>query len=145
MSEASKLIATITAIVRAALTRVDLFALYGCKVIGQNGDGSLELQPDDPRIPGASQVPIRYGIPGVRVEVAAGSRVMLGWENGDPMVPFAALWNPEGCKLIILGDGSRPVARQGDPVQVIVKIPGVVPAGLPCYGTILAGATKVKA
>ena len=140
MSETSRFVAALVSLVRATLARVDFLALYPAKVVSQAGDGSLELQPDDDRVPGASRVPIRYGIPGVRVKVRAGARVMLGWENGDPSRPFAALWEPEGLELLILADGGRPVARQGDAVQVLVTLPG-----MPAYGTILSGADRVVA
>jgi hypothetical protein len=83
--------------------RIDYGRLYPAKVIAQNGDGSLELYPDDELVRGSgiSQVPIRHGLPGVTVKVNAGARVALFFENGDPKKPAVALW-PDGssCKEI---------------------------------------------
>ena len=72
--------------------RVDFLAAYQCKVVTQNGDGTLELQPDDVRLPGYSKVPIRYGVPGVSATVAAGARVLLEFAGGDPQKPIATVW-----------------------------------------------------
>ncbi|WP_394845192.1 hypothetical protein LZC95_50220 [Pendulispora brunnea] len=127
-------------VVRALFARIDYLALYSCRVVSQNADGSLELMPDDARVPGLSRVEIQYGVPGVKAKVKPGSRVMVGWQNGDPAKPYAALWEPEGLELLILADGSRPIARQGDAVQVLVTLPG-----MPAYGTIISGAERVHA
>ena len=72
--------------------RVDFLAAYQCTVVSQNGDGSLELQPDDSRLPPYSHVPIRYGVPGVSAQVAAGSRVLLEFASADPQKPIATVW-----------------------------------------------------
>lgn len=87
--------------------RVDYFALYPCKVVSQNNDGTLELKPDSTRLPGLSKVRIRHGLPGVAVKIDGGSRVLLGFEGGSPTAPYAALWEFDGAKLteIAIGDG----------------------------------------
>lgn len=82
--------------------------LYPARVVGQApGGGRLDLLPDDERIRGVGTqgVPIRHGLPGVSVEVPVGARVMLGFEEGNPAKPYAALW--EGVTpftLINVGD-----------------------------------------
>ena len=97
--------------VRAALPRVDYLASYWCRVVAQNADGSLEIQPDDARIPGLSNVPPRYGVPGVSAKVAAGCRVLLGFASGDPAQPFATVWDGAAPSEIIIGTGANePVA-----------------------------------
>ena len=60
-------------------SRLDRLALYPARVVAQSADLTrLDLQPDDSRIPPCAGVPIRHGLPGVTVTVAAGSRVLLG-------------------------------------------------------------------
>jgi hypothetical protein len=120
--------AGLAAWVRGLFARIDYLALYPSRVVSQNGDGTLELQPDDPRLPGLSNVPVRLGIPGTTVEVQAGARVLLGFEAGDPARPVATLW--EGGPLakltvvaaselhlnggtVLLKDGGTPVAKEG--------------------------------
>lgn len=80
--------------------RIDYSRLYAAKVIKQASDGTLELLADHEKVRGngITRVPIRHGVPGMRVRVAAGSRVMLFFENGDPKAPAAALW-PDGSSV----------------------------------------------
>src|SRR5690242_14832304 len=74
--------------------RVDYLALYAAKVVVQNGDGTLELQPDDTRLPGYSSVPIRYGIPGVTATVSANARCLITFAGADPQKPIVVGWEP---------------------------------------------------
>jgi hypothetical protein len=91
---------------------------YSAEVQSQSDDDSLDLLPDDNRVRGngLSRVPIRHGLPGVRVRVRVGSRVQLGFENGDPTQPYAALWEPGAIETIIFDNGTQPIARMGDTV-----------------------------
>jgi hypothetical protein len=140
-------------VVRRFTQRVDFLAYYPCKVVSQNGDGSLELKPDlDRKLPGLSKVPIRYGIPGVTVKVASGARVHVGYDNGDPAKPFAAIWDSDALKEVIvdasvmatvkapvikLNEGTRPIARVGDSVVV-----ATMPPGVPSTGVIVTGSAN---
>ncbi len=143
--------ANLERVVRRFIQRVDYQAYYPCKVISQNGDGTLELKPDlDKKLPGLSKVPIRYGIPGVTVKVSGGARVMLSYENGDPTRPFAAIWETDSLKeikvtastlahvtapQIKLNGGARPLARQGDSVMVTSTAPGLAAVGVIISGS----------
>lgn len=84
------------ALTKSVMSRVDFFALYPCKVLKQNADGTLELQPEVSRLPGFSQVPIRYTIPGMKVTIQSkdlsGCRACVGFEDGDPRRPYATLF-----------------------------------------------------
>ena len=113
-----RLTGALRALIRSMFPRVDYYAIYPARVVSQNGDGSLELKPDDTRLPGLSMVPIRYGIPGVKVKVAPGARVLLGFAGGDPQQPVAELWESGTViemkvngQMIILNDGVLPIAR----------------------------------
>jgi hypothetical protein len=106
-------------------SRVDLAALHAAKVAAQRDDGSLDVEPDDPRLPPMTGVPLRQSVPGCDVRVAAGARVLVGFEvaagegspRPDPSKPFAALWNAHDVLSVSIGAaGGRPVARQADPV-----------------------------
>src|SRR5574343_585652 len=72
-----------------AFRPLDYYALYQCSVVGQSGN-KLDLRPDDPRLPqgGLTEVPLRYGLPGVEVEVSNGTRCLLGFEGGNPSLPY---------------------------------------------------------
>lgn len=80
------------AIIERAISRMDYYALYPCRVVQQNGDGTLDLSPDSARLSGLSHVPVRLGLPGATVKVDSGSRVLLGFENGSPSAPVATIW-----------------------------------------------------
>jgi hypothetical protein len=139
--------------VRRVTQRIDYQAFYPCRVVSQNGDGTLELKPDlDRKLPGLSKVPIRYGIPGVTVKVNSGARVHVSYANGDPAKPFAAIWESEALKevnvtasvmahvtapVIKLNEGTRPLARVGDSVVV-----ATMPPGSPSTGVIVTGSAN---
>lgn len=112
---------------------VDYSRLYAAKVLSQSADGTLELLPDAEKLRGTglTRVPIRHGIPGVRVKVAAGNKVLLFFESADPKLPAAALW-PDGSScseikitvptLIVEGDiqctGEVTAKSQSTPVNL---------------------------
>jgi hypothetical protein len=123
--EGDRLTRAVGAIVRHLTAHLDYFALYPSKLVSQNSDRTLELKPDDNRLPGLSKVPIRFGIPGVTVKVASGARVLLGFEGGDPGAPVATLWESgsvteltiDATSDIKVNGGSAAVAREGDSVH----------------------------
>jgi hypothetical protein len=96
-----------------ARARVDYMARYEAKVVQQNADGTLELQPDDARFPGMSNVRIYCGMPGVTVKVAAGARCLLEFAGGDPSRPIVTGWAPGNAVEISFNGGATPVAKEG--------------------------------
>lgn len=97
-------------------TRLDRLALYPARVVSQAADGTLDLVPDDPRVPPCTGVPIRMGLPGASATVPAGGRVLLGYEAGDPSKPCATLWESGTVTVLTLNGGARGAARDGEPV-----------------------------
>ncbi len=83
--------------------RLDYTQLYPAVVIAQNADGTLQLLADSPTIRGTghNNVRIRHGLPGVSVTVSQGARVRIGFENGDPSQPYAALWDTDAASVTI--------------------------------------------
>jgi hypothetical protein len=72
--------------------RLDYLARYTAVVVAQTGD-NLSCKPDDSRLPTLVGVKLRYGIPGLVLQVAPGARVLIGFDAGDPTKPFAELWS----------------------------------------------------
>jgi hypothetical protein len=73
----------------AALPVYDRMALYPCEVVDRAADGStVDIRPDNARIPPAQKVRVKVGIPGATAVVQQGARVLLGWEGGDPSKPY---------------------------------------------------------
>jgi len=70
--------------------------MYRAKVVAQTGDADeVGVRPDDTSLPDMARVPLRHGIPGAHVQVALGSYVLVGWDDGRPDKAFAALWNSD--------------------------------------------------
>lgn len=84
--------ASLFALVRAALPRIDYYAMYHGKVVSWNSDQTVDVAPDDPALPTMSKVPFMQGLPGVSAKVVAGTAVLVGWKNGDPGRKYACLW-----------------------------------------------------
>lgn len=154
-------------IVRHLTARIDYLAFYPARVIAQSPAGTLDVVPEDARLPELSDVPIRIGVPGVSVRVKKDSRVLIGFEAGNRMRPVAVVWDASSVESVVvvadkvvLGDkdGARPVARVGDPIEAM--LPPVIPVtgtlnGMPfagmltivdvLVGIISAGAEKTQA
>lgn len=117
MTVLDRLKASLDAVVQLMQRRVDYFALYPAKVLANNSDGTLELQPDDVRLPGLSRVPMRLGLPGVTVKVAPGSRVLLGFEAGSPSRPVATIWESSGLLEVTISAAAKVQLGGAGPAQ----------------------------
>lgn len=107
------LYANLRAIVLAIVgPRLDLLALYPARVVSQDGN-RLDLVPESGRLAPCAGVPLRYGLPGVTATVPAGTRVLMGFEHGDPSRPYAALWEPGPVTALSVNGGASRAAREG--------------------------------
>ena len=144
LSFSDRLKADLAAFIRWVTRDTRYHRSYACSVQGQDASGLLDLYPDDESIRGSgtSKVPIKHGLPGVKVKVSVGSRVMMNFENGDPRKPFASLWDNGGTQIEI-SVGASPLnnARQGD--MIALTIP-VVPAAPPAGAGFLIAPTAVQ-
>lgn len=71
---------------------MDYLGIYRGAVVSQTGQ-TVDVKMDDPRLGGASGLPIQVGIPGATVVVQpVGSRMLVAFENGDPAKPIALMW-----------------------------------------------------
>jgi hypothetical protein len=98
-------------VVRWVMRDTLYLGLYVCTVAAQNADGTLDVLPDDLRLrsSGLQSVPIRHGLPGVTVEVPAGERILLGFNDGDPRQPYCSLWHSGQVTKVRIG-GEEAVA-----------------------------------
>lgn len=145
----------LAAFVRRVTGRLDLQALYPGTVRAQDGAGRLDIDLDAPTMmPPLTGVPIRHGLPGVTVRVAAGARVLVTWERGDPARPVAVLWEPGSVTDVVVNGGARKTAREGDTVSVtidpntvmvmVLGTPTLNPAPITLTGTITDGTAVLK-
>ncbi|HMJ52398.1 MAG TPA: hypothetical protein VK540_09985 [Polyangiaceae bacterium] len=101
--------------------QVDLSRQYPGRVSKQNADGTLQVVPDDEKVKGAGLDRVTYyvGLPGSKVKVKAGQRVLLAFEAGDPARPYVAAWQGGAAiEVTIAGPTGLPAARQGDLVAI---------------------------
>lgn len=133
--------------VRGAIPELLYLVPWEARVVGQNGDGTLEVIAYDPRIGGLSKVPIRYGVPGSVWTVPFGARVFVGFAEGDPSKAYAGPWwqaSQSGLTAwaltysgkVTVNGGGYPVARKfhqvdsGDVLITLVAAPSPpAPAG----------------
>lgn len=77
--------------------------LYRAKVISQSSDlQSVSVRPYDASLPDMAGVPLRHGVPGIKVQTAPGCTVQIGWDDGRPDRPFAALWSSDASALRVV-------------------------------------------
>ena len=96
------------------------------RVVAQRGD-RVDVKIDDASLPIAavSDVPMRFGLPGVQAVVPAGANVLVAFEGGSLARPYVAQWLA-GCPVtsITVGGSSTASAREGGTVdcgQLIVS------------------------
>ena len=93
----------------------DFYGLYPGEVKAQS-DQAFDVQPDDSRLPAMGRLPIRHGLPGITVQVEPGAkvRVLVGWQGGDPRLPYCALWGgTEGFTQVQIGGPGLVAAQHG--------------------------------
>ena len=100
---------------RSSVPRIDYFAFYRALVKSQAGDLlTVDVQPDDARLPGMTGIAIRPGLPGTKVKIPNGVSVMIGFMGGSPAAPYVATWESgSGVTEVQIG-GTTEVARKGD-------------------------------
>lgn len=124
-------------LVEDMLSRADFHALYPCTVVAQNADNTLELQPDSTKIPPLSNVRIRLGIPGAVATVAAGARVLLTFEAGNPKAPVATLWDTGTLVALSLNGGTMGLAK-ADHTHTLAITAGQLQGATPSLATTVA-------
>ena len=128
----------LSALARGAEATIDYKALYRAKVLRQHPNlRRLDLGPVDARWPPMSNIPLKVGVPGLEVTIPPGHMVLLGWENGDPELPYACLWDagPSGAgtlplKLTI---NAKIVELGGGPLNPDPRWPGAGRDPLPVH------------
>ena len=112
--------ASFWALVKAAIPRVDYYALRVARVVKQSKDlTTVDLVPDDPRFPSMAGVPLRV-TPGSSIQLGNSSTVLFGFSEGDPARPFAVILaggdTPKTItiradQIVLGGDGAEPAAK----------------------------------
>lgn len=98
-----------------AAKSIDACALYFGKVVKVTGS-KVEVQLDSPDIGSPTSIPLYLGFPGSSVAGIEGSRVLVGFRNGDPTQAYAIAFEfSSTVSAITIGQSSpQPAARTGD-------------------------------
>jgi hypothetical protein len=104
-------------LVKRAAPDVDPYALWPATVVAQSADlSTVDVRADSPKLAsaGLSVVPLRLGVPGIQVKVAANARVLIGFEGGDRTRPVATLWDATSVQEITVTSTSKVVVVSPD-------------------------------
>lgn len=112
-------------------TAIDYSRRYPARVATVNGDGTVQVVPDDAKVKGSGldKVRLRSGVPGT-IKPVKGARCVLGWDAGDPSRAYASDWDNGDVEEIVLADGSAPTAHVGSTANVFF------PPAIPVSGTL---------
>ena len=130
--------------------------IYRGKVMAQSGDlDRVDVRPYDPSVPDMAGVELRHGVPGIKVQVQPGCSIQIGWDDGKPNQPFAALWSTDASAIRIvipataleLGiDGATEPAVYGlAQMQQLVSAFTAIAAALTSLGQVSQAATVTSA
>lgn len=100
---------------------IDRLAFYRAQVVSASSDGkTLDVQPEDKRVSPHQQVPIRVGIPGAVAVVTPGAVVMLGWDGGNPKLPYCVPHWESGATVtkLTLNAQALELAGNGHPLPL---------------------------
>lgn len=147
---------------RTAETR--LFGVYRYRVAAMRGDQRVDLQAVRADLPDLRAIAQWPGAPGLSATLTPGTEVLVQFIDGDFGQPvLSAYVGPGGpgfvAQAVVLGgEAGLPVARQGDPVEVLLPpaqfvgtVNGLAATGIVSWlvpkanGTITGGSGKVKA
>jgi hypothetical protein len=121
------------AVIRAARPTLDYAAFYRAEVIAQSGDRrTVDVKPDDARLPPMSKLKLRLGIPGATVKISPGAGVMVGWENADPQRPYVHSFD-KGADTITLSLVASKIELGAE--GLMPNEDGIVRAATPCQFT----------
>jgi len=121
---------------------------YRCKVVSQGADGRVDVLVDDERMKGrgVQKCRVRVGLPGTTLTVHEGDRCLVGWDDGDPALPYVDSWESgtgASDATITYPGGTRAAAGIGSMVRIILPFvpfpaPGP-PVPFPVFGFIETG------
>lgn len=99
------------------------------RINNQNG-GTVELQPDDSRLPPLRRVAVRLGLPDTEVALVPGARAVSTWEGATPAAPVLQSFGvSQATKIKFAASATpKPVSRQGDPVGYLLLLYVAIPS-----------------
>lgn len=133
------IVADLAELIRRETAKVrDFGSVYLCRVVAQNADGTLELQPTTDALAGMSSVPLRAP-PGVsEIRVLPGTLVVLAFDNLDASRPYCGLSMLTGCSKLLI---ECPDVRLGSDAAEFLAIASKVDQNFQALATTLGTGT----
>jgi hypothetical protein len=135
----------IIAVVQAYIPNILYLMNWEYTVVSATGGPSkvkIDANPVDKRMPSVSGLPLRADASGSVATPATGSSILVGFIGGDRNSPeIRGLDGSTAPTAFWIGQGTNPIARLGDQVQVYLPplLPiSVIVAGTPAAGTLTA-------
>ncbi len=129
-SSSSRLLDGIASVVRRITRATKFHARRVGTILSQEASGRVSVKLDGADLAGADGVLLRYGLPGFRAKVPAGTRCTLQYEEGDGRKPVVTSFEGEAVDEVSFDGGTRAVARVDDAVGcgklLVVTTVGVV-------------------
>ncbi len=100
------------AVAGALDSSLDYLVYYPAVVKSDNGDNTYDVICDNKALgefSGLQKIPLRVGLPGTTVVVPVGSRVLVGFEEGNPSQPIICLFSA-GTSMTEVAIGAAAVA-----------------------------------
>lgn len=159
-----RLLDSFAKVVRRVMRSVRMHARRVGTILRQESNGAVTVKLDGEELTGNDFIPLRYGLPGFKAKVPAGTRCAVHFDEGDPNKPVVSAFEGEAVTEIAFDGGTKPVARVddtadaghlvvvGSPVTGITYFaPGTLPTPAPpgaviaLTAKITSGNTKFKA
>jgi hypothetical protein len=113
-SDGSRMLTAFTTLVRRITRGMKFHARRVGTILSQEASGRVAVKLDGADLPGAEGVQLRYGLPGFKAKVPAGTRCTLQYEEGDGRKPVVTSFDGDHVDEVSFDGGTRPVARIDD-------------------------------
>jgi hypothetical protein len=143
LAEYDRIKGALARFIRDVMSSVDYYALYPAKVVSQSGQ-TVDVVTDDARFGSITGVPIRTFAPDVEITVSPNARVLVGFEAGDPSMPYAALWQSGAIVSIAIAGDTDSSALTSKVDAEFVKVASALTA-VSAGGGALTGANTYTA
>ncbi len=139
----------LAAFIRRVMADTRYHQVYGARVERSSDDNTVDLVTESEALQGfgLQNVPVRPGLPNTIADPQPGARCQLAFEEGDPKKPYVSGWDDLTPGTIRLNQGTLPVARMGDsvevfvipvfPIEATISVVPDIPAGVPLLPGVL--------
>lgn len=149
---------TIEKAIKGLAPDVDPYGHYPCTVLSQSSDlKTVDVSTSHPKISGMTKVRFSVGLPGCKVKISRGAKVLVGFEGGDRQRPFVSFFSDADIAEITLKASSKvtidapvvdlaggagiPLARVGSVVSGTATVLG---SPAPFVASISVGSDRVR-